>query len=111
MVRDNIIKTYTFLETNGNSNTIDQYSDYPINGEVLRINTFSNFTGSVILRESGTSALFSNHTSTSGTNSWTTIPFSNTTGSFMLNDHLFLRIGSATSGTAHRIGPITVLYR
>ena len=110
-MRDTRIKDYLFLEASGNATTVTQYTDHVINGEILRINAFANFTGSVILRDSGTSLTFVNYSVASGTNTWAHNSFLNTTGSFVVNNILSLAVGSLVSGTALKFGPIQVMYR
>ena len=111
MVRDTRIKDYIFPQTVGNATTITQYTDHVLNGEVLRVNAFANFTGSVIIKESGTALSFCNYTVTSGTNAWSNFNFSNTTGSFCVNNNLYLTVGSLASGTGVVFGPVVVYYR
>jgi len=111
MVRDIRVKDYVFPQGVGSATTINLSSQHPINGEILRVNTFANFTGSVILKESGTSLPICNYTVTSGTNLWTPQSFTVTTGSFAVNNILNLTVGSLVSGTDILFGPIIVYYR
>ena len=110
-MRDNWIKDFTFQSTAGNATTITQYSDHVLNGELLRVNAFANFTGSVILKESGTGLQFCNYSVTSGTNTWNGLNFSTTTGSYCTNNVLALTVGSLASGTAVVFGPVVCYYR
>jgi hypothetical protein len=108
------IKGFTFPQCAGSATTVFQYTEQLINGEILRVFSPANFTGSIILAESGalTSGLrFCNFTVTSGTNSWGNQNFTNTTGSFCTNSPLMLMVGSLSSGTSVVYGPVTVLYR
>lgn len=111
MVRDIRIKEYIFPQGAGSATTMQQYTDHSINGELLRVIAQSNFTGSVILQESGTGNTFCNYTSTSGTNAFGNFNFTVTTGSFTTNGPILLTVGSLASGTAVLYGPIKVLYR
>jgi hypothetical protein len=112
MVRDNRIKTYYVQSIQGRSNFSNEFTDHVLNGELLRVRYLSNFTGSLVITESGTNTIFLNISSTSGTNSWNSSSFSNTTGSFCINDNLRIGISGANiSGTNALYGPIEVLYR
>jgi len=111
MVRENRIKDYTFQAIAGDATTITQYTNHVLNGELLRVNSFANFTGSVILKESGTGLQFCNYSVTSGTNTWNNFNFSTTTGSFCINNNLSLTVGSLASGTAVVFGPLQIFYR
>ena len=112
------IKEYIFPVTASNvvGSKVIQYSTHSINGEILRIDSNSNFTGSIILARSGTSTTtisqaLCNFTATSGTNNLQVFPFSNTTGSFVMNSEVMLCVSGWQSGTGINIGPISVLYR
>jgi hypothetical protein len=111
MTRENRIKNYEFDVTDGNATTITQYSKWPLNGEILRINAFANFTGSVIVTESGTNLQLCNYSVTSGTNSWSNLNFSTGTGSFVINNIVKISVGSLVSGTENTFGPINIYYR
>lgn len=106
------IKEYVFEPTAGNGAFVDRYSTIALNGEILRVDTASNFTGSAQLYTSGnTSTQLLNATITSGTNSKQSFPFSNTTGSFVINNFIRLAISGVSSGTAVTLGPVSILYR
>lgn len=113
MVNGYRIKEYTFANTaasdTGSNNVL--YSQVDINGEVLRIDSFSNYTGSIYARISGYTVPFLNATATSGTNKWETFPLTNNTGSFVMNGTLQLGVSGLASGTANTFGPISVVYR
>lgn len=111
MVRENRVKDYSFPQAAGNATTVTQHTNHVLNGELLRVNAFANFTGSVILQESGTNLSICNYTVTSGTNTWANFNFSTTTGSFCINNNLVLTVGSLASGTAVVYGPVQVFYR
>lgn len=110
-MRENRIKDFIFPQAAGNATTVSQFTDHVLNGELLRVNAFANFTGSVILKESGTNLAICNYSVTSGTNTWNNFNFTTTTGSFCINNNLQLNVGSLTSGTAVLYGPIQVFYR
>lgn len=118
MVNSYRVKDYTFpvgvASTVGSVNT--QYTPFVVNGDILKIDCMSNFTGSLILAPSGNNVAnvlnaFCNFTTASGTNKVQSFPFINTTGSFTINSPLMLVISGLMSGTAITYGPITVLYR
>lgn len=113
MVKDNRIQEIIFPQTaasnTGSANSL--YSSGLINGELLRADSFSNYTGSLIIRQSGGIAAFLNGTATSGTNKFESFSLSNTTGSFVMNGILQLTISGLSSGTANVFGPVSVLYR
>ena len=113
MVNPNRIKNYLFPEVSGNNagRQITQNTDFVINGELLRMEVFSNFTGSVIVRQSGNNITFLNGTATSGTTKWETFSLSNTTGSFVTNSPLQFIISGLMSGTAIKAGPAQLIYR
>lgn len=111
MVRENRIKDYTFQEAIGNATTIEQHSAFPLNGEILRVMSKANFTGSVILAESGTGMELCNYSVTSGTGLWTNLNFSTGTGSFCVNNVIGMTVGSLASGTDVVFGPVSVYYR
>lgn len=113
MTRDIRIKEYLFLQASGNNagsqNT--QYTNHVLNGELLRVDSFGNYTGSLIIRQSGLTSAFLNTTATSGPSNWTSFSFSNTTGSFMINSILEVTVSGLASGTTTKFGPINILYR
>lgn len=113
MVRDIRIKSYIFPNTSANSvaSGTALYTDHAINGELLRVDSFSNYTGSLIIRQSGNNITFLNGTATSGTNKWESFSFSNSTGSSVTNTILQLVISGLSSGTAITFGPIELSYR
>lgn len=113
MVRDNRIKSYLFsaVSADNTGSKITQFTEHPLNGELLRIETASNYTGSLSFRQSGLNVSFCDVTITSGTAKWETIPFINTTGSFVLFGHGQLVISGVASGTANVVGPVQILYR
>ena len=113
MVRDIRIKEYIFDQASANSvgSQVNQYSSHPLNGEILRVDNFSNYTGSIILRQSGLNVAWLNATTASGTNKWESFPFINTTGSFVTNGIVQLTISGVASGTANVLGPVSILYR
>jgi len=111
MVRDIRIKEYRFPQADGNETFPSVWTDHAINGELLRVVATANFTGSIILTESGTGITFCNFTVTSGTNLSQNENFTVTTGSFTTNTLLNMQIGSLESGTGVVYGPVSVLYR
>src|SRR3990167_5263988 len=114
MVRDIRIKSYIFPNTAANSlgSATALYTNHVINGELLRVDSFSNYTGSLIIKQSGLANLsYLNGTATSGTNKWESFSFSNNTGSFVTNTVLQLIISGLSSGTANTFGPIELSYR
>lgn len=112
MVRDIRVKDYRWANAIGNATTIEQVSDHSINGEILRIAAFPNFTGSVIVKESGTNLPICNYSVASGTSAiWTNLNFTVTTGSFTVNAPLIMTVGSLVSGTTNTFGPVVVYYR
>ena len=115
MVRDIRIKSYIFAPSGVNANNVGSatsiFTDHVLNGELLRVDSFSNYTGSLILRQSGLTSAFTNFTATSGTSKWESFSLSNTTGSFVTNSVLQLIISGLASGTSTLFGPIEVLYR
>jgi|SRR3990167_5810694 len=113
MVRDIRIKSYLFPEVSGDNigSAITQYTDHVLNGELLRVDTFGNYTGSLILKQSGLNVPFVNGTVTSGPSNWQSFSFTNNTGSFMINSVLQFTISGLASGTVVKAGPVEVLYR
>lgn len=114
MVRDTRIKEYWFLQASGNNtgSQLIQYTNHSINGELLRIDSFSNYTGSLIIRPSGfTNYAFLNGTTTSGPNNWQSFSFSTSTGSFVANTVLEVTVSGLASGTATKFGPLALYYR
>jgi hypothetical protein len=113
MVRDSRIKTYLFgaVSADNVGSKITLFTDHSLNGELLRIETFSNYTGSLSIRQSGLSVAFLDATVTSGTNKWETFSFTNTTGSFVLFGPAQVVVSGVPSGTANVVGPINILYR
>lgn len=111
MVRENRTKEYRFPEDAGDATTITNYSADSINGQLLRVVATANFTGSVILTESGTNVQFCNFSVASGTGLYQNQNFTVTTGSFATNTHLICSVGSLVSGTGVVYGPVSVLYR
>ena len=113
MVRDTRIKNYIFLEASGNNvgSTITQYTDHVINGELLRVDTFGNYTGSLIVKQSGLNVPFLNATVTSGPSNWQSFYFTNNTGSFVTNSILQAIVSGLSSGTAIKAGPFEIIYR
>lgn len=113
------IKEYTFPPTNVASSDysaagskLTLYS-HALNGEVLKLSWLSNFAGSLIVGPSGASVtqLYGNYTVASGTNKVESIPYSNTTGSYVLNGPLMLIISGTCSGTGVEFGAFSVMYR
>lgn len=92
---------------------LTKYSSHPINGEVLRIQCLSNFAGSLIVGQSGGQVAnnWTNLTIASGTGKLDSISFTNTTGSYVLNDVISLIISGTASGTGVNIGPVSIFYR
>jgi hypothetical protein len=111
MTKDNRIQTYNQLPFSGNAVMPMNFTSEVINGELLRLDVFSNFTGSVRVSKSGNDLALINATVTSGTNTWVSFPLSNTTGSFISNDVLKIGASGITSGTAVVCGPMTLYYR
>jgi hypothetical protein len=111
MVRDNRIKEYRFVVASGNANHLTQYTNHILNGEILRIDNYSNYTGSIQLYVSGQTVKMTDFTSTSGTGKWEYFPLTNTTGSFVVNAPMQLVTSGTASGTNVVIGPISILYR
>ena len=112
-MRDSRIKVYWVAPITGNvaGSNYTAYTDSSINGELLRVDTFSNFTGSIVIKTSGQNIPFLNGTVTSGTSKWESFPLSNTTGSFVTNSTLFIGVSGVSSGTSVTIGPVQILYR
>jgi hypothetical protein len=113
MVNPYRIKSYLFpvaVSSNAGS-IITQYTDFIINGDLLRFDVCSNFTGSVILKQSGLTIAWLNATVTSGTSKWETFPFINTTGSFVTNSIVQFMVSGLMSGTTKFAGPAEILYR
>ena len=90
-----------------------KYTSHSINGEVLRVQCLSNFAGSLIVSQSGAQVAnaWTNTTIASGTGKLDSIPFTNTTGSYVINDVIKLVISGTASGTGVNIGPVSVFYR
>lgn len=113
MVRDIRVKEYIFPAVAGAGSPI-LYTDHVINGDLLRVRSAGNFTGSIQVYESGTILYASKIVDVSvvsGTTSYPTLPLSNSTGSFSVNTQLMFMISGAGSGTANIFGPVTVYYR
>ena len=113
MVNSIRIKEYVFPVASGLSvgSYYGVYSEHSLNGEILKVTTFSNFTGSLAIKQSGLNTLFLDGTITSGTAKYESFSFTNNTGSFVINSPIMLTISGVPSGTAVRLGPVSVLYR
>ena len=113
MVNPYRIKEYIFpqIVADNVGSQLTQYSANIINGEVLRIDNFSNYTGSLILKQSGLNVAWTNLTTTSGTNKYESLSFTNNTGSFVINGIFQLIISGVSSGTGVNVGPVSILYR
>ena len=83
---------------------------HSLNGEVLKVVVTSNFTGSAIIKDAWNQT-FANITNSSGTNTYSIAPFTNTTGSFVVNGPIICQFISGTSGTGNICGPVSVYYR
>jgi hypothetical protein len=126
--RDHLIKEIIFPEMSGNATLVSEYSNSnnaPINGQIVRIRALQNFTGSIILYESGTTLnqIFI-ATATSGTNSYYdnylfAYPVSQigVTGSpaqgvpLVSNQQIIFAVSGIASGTAVKVGPVSLFYR
>jgi len=117
MVRENRIKEYRFSKSAVSAATTT-YSDYPINGEILQIESSFDQNGSLALTTSGTSQEFWRKNASSGANyifSFPRIFSESTTGSianashipFVVHDPIGLTMGSTAAGTLN----VTVKYR
>ena len=120
MVNPYRIKEYIFSAVSMNDadysaagSLLTKYTSFPINGEVVKVRTSSNFTGSVIVGVSGglVADVWTNTSISSGTGKINNISFTNNTGSFAVNDIIKLVISGALSGTNTLIGPVSILYR
>lgn len=114
MVRDIRIKEYIFSQFNADNvgSKLTAYTNHVLNGEILRIESLSNYTGSLIVQQSGTFAVtFLNGTTASGTSKVESYPFSNAVGSFVTNDIVTLMVSGLASGTGVIAGPFRLLYR
>lgn len=100
------------------------YTSFPIVGEILRIDTLQNATGSLLLIESGTNTKLFNATITSGTASTYNVQpqvymtgATGVTGSplrsvnIVTNKVLGMAVSGVASGTAVKVGPWEVFYR
>jgi len=119
MVNCNRIKEYIFPQTSvassdyvATGSILTLYS-HAINGEILKIQTLCNYAGSLILLQSGARAIdaYSHTAIASGTGLLSSVSFSNTTGSYVVNDVLKLMVSGTASGTGVVIGPVSVFYR
>lgn len=111
MTKDNRIQTYFQLPFSGNAVMPMNFTSEVINGMVERVDVFRNFTGSIRVTESGTELALLNASVTSGTNAWSSFPFSNTSGSFIVNNVLKIGVSGITSGTAVVCGPVIMHYK
>lgn len=126
--RDLLIKEIIFPEMSGNAVMVQEYANKnnaPINGQLERIRVTQNFTGSIILYESGTnlSQIFI-ASATSGTNSYydnhifvypvNQIGVTGSPQAFMplsTNQQIIFAVSGLTSGTAVKVGPVSLFYR
>lgn len=124
MVREYLVKSYIFPEISGNTAMPISYTSFPIVGEILRIDTLQNATGSLLLMESGTNTKLFNATLTSGTASVYNVQpqayamgVTGVTGSplvavnIVTNKVLGIAVSGVASGTAVKVGPWEVFYR
>lgn len=83
---------------------------HDINGEILKVVSTSNFTGSTIIKDIWNQTI-ANVTNASGTNTFSFAALTNTTGSFVVNGPITCFFASGTSGTGNMCGPVSVYYR
>ena len=117
MVSSYRIKEYIFPSTDvadadysATGSKLTKYSSHSINGEILRIDAISNYTGSISLNQSGLNVPWLNGTVTSGTGA-VSFSFTNNTGSFVTNNLIRYMVSGVMSGTGVNIGAVSILYR
>jgi hypothetical protein len=112
-MRDFRIKEYIFPQSNWNAvqSGVTISGAHSINGELLKVLTPSNFTGSIALKDGDSTQTFATILVTSGTGAYTQLNFTNNTGSFVVNGPITIQCGSLSSGTGKVFGPVEVYYR
>lgn len=103
------LKTFYIPNTQIDVNHPNFYSPYAT-GKLLRIDSFSNYTGSIQVYISGDNVKLCDFTTGSDTNKWEHFPFNNQTGSFVINGPIRLVVSGILSGTSTTIGPIQIIY-